>query len=388
MILIALFFTLLLLAVTEGLVRLSRGYALACLVCVLGLFCLPFSMFFALNSFLVLIVALACGSAEAPPRIFRRGALGASLVAYMILFVLTLKLDKRDYSDLRERYPFESGADRLSYETRKKQWPGRVAQLVHFASTSASPGLEDLEALVDKEEKRAWLRTRHLRQIHELHDSVVGRFIMSPGFGNMRRIEPGESSIKLDEVDAVPLPPEDDYFSRLKEGKPPLPVGEPVKWAGAATNEAPLWAMHRDGLLDFVNPRGFGYIEDRHHVAGFQPHRFSKMPNDPEVRSVAWKVQSVELVSLLKYETPRVYLSKHLPRMKELRTAQTRPLDDFERSQLPALQKGEDLMVSSTATHMRVLGSLRAGKQCLSCHDAERGDLLGAFSYKLRREQP
>ena len=32
----------------------------------------------------------------------------------------------------------------------------------------------------------------------------------------------------------------------------------------------------------------------------------------------------------------------------------------------------------------RMFGALRATKQCLKCHDAARGDLLGAFSYTLR----
>jgi len=32
-----------------------------------------------------------------------------------------------------------------------------------------------------------------------------------------------------------------------------------------------------------------------------------------------------------------------------------------------------------------MLGSLRAAKQCLECHTAKRGDLLGAFSYVLHQ---
>lgn len=30
-----------------------------------------------------------------------------------------------------------------------------------------------------------------------------------------------------------------------------------------------------------------------------------------------------------------------------------------------------------------VLGAIRSGKQCLSCHEGERGELLGAFLYTL-----
>jgi hypothetical protein len=42
-------------------------------------------------------------------------------------------------------------------------------------------------------------------------------------------------------------------------------------------------------------------------------------------------------------------------------------------------------MATTTGGTMRVLGALRALRQCVSCHDAERGDLLGALTYELRR---
>ena len=58
-----------------------------------------------------------------------------------------------------------------------------------------------------------------------------------------------------------------------------------------------------------------------------------------------------------------------------------RPLDEFEHLSLPRLGQGEDLIVMQAASRLRVLGAIRAGKQCLSCHEAQRGDLLGAFSY-------
>jgi len=35
---------------------------------------------------------------------------------------------------------------------------------------------------------------------------------------------------------------------------------------------------------------------------------------------------------------------------------------------------------------MRMFGSLRAAQQCVRRHDVDRGELLGAFSYKLVRE--
>ena len=62
----------------------------------------------------------------------------------------------------------------------------------------------------------------------------------------------------------------------------------------------------------------------------------------------------------------------------------TRPLDEFESAALPVLERGEDLVKEVKENELRVLGSIRAMKQCLTCHDVQRGDLLGAFTYVLK----
>ena len=67
-------------------------------------------------------------------------------------------------------------------------------------------------------------------------------------------------------------------------------------------------------------------------------------------------------------------------------TSPTRTLDLFEAAALPVLQRGEDLARERKGDQLRILGSIRAGQPCLKCHEAQRGDLLGAFSYALRRE--
>src|SRR5207249_363954 len=139
---------------------------------------------------------------------------------------------------------------------------------------------------------------------------------------------------------------------------------------------------------DFVNPKGFGYIQDRAHVKGFQAHQFRSVPELPAPKEATrrWRVRRLELVSLLKHNEPAVYVSEHLPRMDELRDARTRPLDAFEMRTLNALQAGDDLKAESAADQIRLLGAVRAARQCLECHRGERGKLLGAFSYRLQRE--
>jgi hypothetical protein len=107
----------------------------------------------------------------------------------------------------------------------------------------------------------------------------------------------------------------------------------------------------------------------------------------PEVWETGrWALRRLELVSLLKQSQPGVYVSAHLPRMDELMTVQVRSLSDFEGRALSALRAGEDLVSEATTNRIHLMGSLRATRQCLSCHEAHRGDLLGAFSYELQRD--
>jgi len=90
----------------------------------------------------------------------------------------------------------------------------------------------------------------------------------------------------------------------------------------------------------------------------------------------------------LKHDPPAVYVTTNLPRMRELANAVTRPLDDFESRGLNRILAGNDLEVEANEKQLRVLGPIRAFTQCLTCHDVERGDLLGAFSYRMEPREP
>jgi hypothetical protein len=142
-----------------------------------------------------------------------------------------------------------------------------------------------------------------------------------------------------------------------------------------------LTGLHEDAILDFVNPQGFGFIRDRGHVAGFQEHRLSRVPDAP----VPWVLQTMDLIGCDRLETPAVYVSERLPRMEELSPQKTRPLDEFETLGMQSLASGEDLFLRQTADGRRMLGAIRNGRQCQSCHEGPRGTLLGAFSYTLVR---
>lgn len=96
-----------------------------------------------------------------------------------------------------------------------------------------------------------------------------------------------------------------------------------------------------------------------------------------------FEVVAAELVSLLKHDEPRVYDIDELT-IENLDDVPTRPLDAFERASLARVQAGERIVYEETAGDIRMLGELRAIRQCQDCHSVEQGFLLGAFSYRLR----
>ena len=137
--------------------------------------------------------------------------------------------------------------------------------------------------------------------------------------------------------------------------------------------------LHRASELDFLDPESFGGLIDApSKVAGFVEHALHYPPSasleDPDM----WTIERLELVSLLKFDEPRVYVLDHLPRMDQLiaDNVETRPLDEFESQALQKLQTEEDVVVTHAGARYRMLGSLRAANQCLNCHSAQRGDLL------------
>jgi hypothetical protein len=142
--------------------------------------------------------------------------------------------------------------------------------------------------------------------------------------------------------------------------------------------------MHRESVGQFAHPDGFGLVEDRRHVAGFLPHSFRYLPREYNERI---KVETIDLVGLLLHPEPLAYVSADLPRMDELRKAPTRPLDEFESAGLRQLRDGEDLVYANSGEYVRMLGAVRNAAHCAKCHGGERGDLLGAFSYVLRRSK-
>jgi hypothetical protein len=294
--------------------------------------------------------------------------------------------------ELREKYPFESILSRLAYEhiTPPSKAPSvspeverQLAVREEFAARRGSPGSGTL-----------MIRSSALKQ---LHSDEVAKFITRPGFGPSRRVtfDRGPGELPLAQLTPIRLP-----SAEIDPPSPELPVSlravTPVTAAGVAVLPAVdrLERLHQAGVGSFLSSFRFGYVKDREHVAGFGPHGFEYLPRLEQLElsqqfaepTEHWAVRKLELVSLLKHDTPRAYSSEKLPQMEELQGVPTRPLNDFENNALPRLIESEDVVARATTNRIEMVGAIRADKQCTECHEVHRGQLLGAFTYTLVRD--
>ena len=292
-----------------------------------------------------------------------------TLLAYMVLAamasygVFTFSAIKQlvEVHRLRSEYAFESMESRVPEPPRRAT--GKLAK-------EAEEQLSQLENRVDAD-------SNSFRKVmlERLHRDSVQSFIDSPGFGSGRgiRIPPSAETLKADlDHDGTSIPQPGPLSASIY-------FDEDLREAPYVKPE-PLRQMHLDSVLNFANVRGFGLVMSRQKVAGFQAHQFNAVP-----RAKEWRVQTIELVGLLMHRDPVVYISNDLPRMDALRKAPTRALSSFETAGIAQLQKGDDLFIRETPETLRMLGAVRSVEQCIKCHGGGRGDLLGAFSYRLQR---
>jgi hypothetical protein len=286
------------------------------------------------------------------PRVFVALSLLVTIIPYAILGWSAWS----HVAHLQEKYAYVSMEDRLRV---------RAPEKVELSAAAS----ERLAAFEDTVDRHDLFRDRKLE---ELHEHTLGVFVNQPGFGVARM-----SGMR------------EEWLARGLRDDPPVPQpgartafiwSSDVLDQGSRKADIPE-AMHRGGVVDFVNPNGFGYMKDRRRVAGFQEHQFSKVPESGQ----SWNLATLDLVGLVVHDEATVYVSEHLPRMDELRSAPTRPPDEFEEMGLTKLRQGEDFFIRESKQVRRMLGSVRSAQQCMSCHDGPRGTLLGAFSYTFTK---
>jgi hypothetical protein len=245
-----------------------------------------------------------------------------------------------------------------------------------------------------------------------LHEKSVKQFVSAEGFGMERMITFIPEYLEVPEAPPIKLAQSESY-SESEAGDPvKLPRNTQANPIRLPFVEG-LMGFHMNSERNFTNLAGFAFVsrDGRDRKAplkfAFRPHQFRHVPEvdgaNPLVHGrlgrpvkakaekapkEKWVVQRIELISLLKHKEPVAYITKHLPRMDDLRKAPTRGLDGFEMTGLKSLREGETLVSDASVNRVYLLGALRASKQCLNCHQVQHGALLGAFSYELWRNPP
>ena len=214
---------------------------------------------------------MLCGSAIVwpvagrRPALFLRAFVGSTGLAYIVAGGFAFQTE-REYVRLRNRYPYESMEGRL---------PATRPTSPELALPAPTQRLARLEAEVSH-----GVGNYREFQLQQLHEHAIDLFINSPGFGVARMMTPSEwslaSGLRREPVPLPPCSPTPRVWSPGDGEQPPSGV------------ESPLGGILEASILDFVNPRGFGYIKDRRHVAGFETHRFSQVPRRGPGRCGHW----------------------------------------------------------------------------------------------------
>lgn len=307
-----------------------------------------------------------------------------------------------DIKRLRQEFPYQSLASRLEFEV------GKPLPETPALSSATRAGLDEQD-VPEAESAQAIAQVfadMRAKSIRLLHEEAVGRFASRAGFGFTRMPAVGPDSLPFSARDPVPL---DSAPTASEQHSAEISVSYPEsaddklveKWK--LPGHSRLSELVSESRDDFLSPITFGHVKNREAVAGFIPHEIHS-PIQPPVNDAApalpddnldednptsrWKIIQLELVSLLKHDTPAVYLSEHLPRMEDLSDERTRPLNNFESAALKQLQAGEEISAQTTGNIIEMVGAIRASKQCLDCHQVPRGTLLGAFTYCLQRDPP
>jgi hypothetical protein len=323
---------------------------------------------------------------------------GAGLILIVVFVGVLIRISAQvppEAIALRERFPYRSLASRLEFDAPDAARDSAMSPALPEAGLER---LNKIELVFDSGDSQA-----RLLSLQKLHSREVAYFISRPGNGlsRMGRL-PGRDLLEYSEPPPLPVMAESNDSGSGQSADTLRLEDRPV---GSIPSADELENFHRAGQIAFADPWTLGDVKSRDQVAGFISHGFTYMPvvgdpwnqyphaYDPSAEREAkhssdWTIIRLELVSLLKFDSPAVYVTGFLPRMKDLADAPTRPLTAFEQQSLESLRAGEDLVTVVDTNDIQMLGSLRAVKQCLGCHSGERGRLLGAFSYRLRRDPP
>jgi hypothetical protein len=162
-----------------------------------------------------------------------------------------------------------------------------------------------------------------------------------------------------------------------------------------------LRVFHAQNEINFVQMQeDFGFARMRRLPSEFayflkretEPGKIVKnglVPPSIELTGDIYLLKRRELIGLLLrsrptvYESPNIISSNGWSSMKMPADTKSREPDAVETAALEGMKKGNDITVHEETNLVRIIGSLRARKECINCHDCKENDLLGAFSYRL-----
>ncbi len=326
---------------------------------------------------------------------------------------LIQQLETRQY--VRPTIPLSKGELEKAAAKLKDRFPMRsIRDRLHFQA--GEPATEDLPSYSDRHGANlAALHSGNIDSFINRSGQGVGRttnligprvlFALEVPFAEKAKAIPVASALLFEEeveVDKTVKMKESRYRARMGEMDPDADFVNSLSPDGLPKQQA-LSIFNSRAAASFAEQKT-GFVKNIDEVAGFEAHRIrfdAGWPGNlrpsvkalkardikPTSQSIAWKVNRLQLVSLLMHDQPCVYDVDELPDMKNLNseTVNTRPLNDFETSGLKALESGEELLVRATKNRIVMAGAIRASKGCLACHTGKQGDLLGAFSYEFLR---
>ena len=181
--------------------------------------------------------------------------------------------------------------------------------------------------------------------------------------------------------------PEERSANVASIGQVTRDTGEHVHLVGS--DEPGMWKsfedLHEHYTQAFVNSESFGISR----VLTFDSPENRTFP----VNGRKCRVHDAQLIGF-NGDVPRVYESSFTnPTRSMLATSAQRPLTDFEKQAIRRLKTGTDYVLSGDGrkpenAHGTLVAALRASQSGMACHDAKRGQLLGAFAYRLDAALP
>ena len=327
---------------------------------------------------------------------------------------------KKAVTALRERYPFQSIRDRLGFHSNLpaplKNPSIKTKPVDGKAAKKSTPS--NLKKGIAKGKSKKRLHGASTREIalRHLHSEEALEFVNREqnGFSRMRSITPYDLPRKRRYATRLNTHPVESGLlgEPLVELKSAEKSGKHLSWieqVSMAKNGMPSKELtqnfHNRASSFFAGAFTTGYVKSVDEVAGFEPHRIRfeenwfpslKLSTPEQLEQMGnvkgleidWKVNRLQLVSLLLHDQPRVYDEENLPNMEELSGADiaTRALNDFEQEALKRLRAGEDVVTRATPNRIVMVGSMRATQDCMKCHTVKDKELLGAFSYEFLRD--